>query len=339
MVTPNDDGCTLTGALSVTTEIRRGVTIIHGPSGCAHHNLSLLHALRAALDLALPPPVFSTDMTEREVIFGGEHLLEEAISLAAKRKPDVVFVLSTCVAATIGDDVDAVCRLPYGSPVVHIPTAGFLGGGFLTGHIQALISLSRFAGARKKGLAVNLVGEKTLEYEVDQHYREVQRLLSLLGVPVNVRFVCGATLDEIGHLGEASLNILRDPSVLPVGTHLYHELGIPWVDSFPIGINGTLRFLDSVGRSLSLDSSAAVASEDDFQKEMIREFTPLMGRKVMFRPPQGGDLHLQCGYELADLLDLDVREGGTPVPLPDPFPVGTSGIRRLLQRWRRNCHA
>ena len=339
MATPNDDGCTLTGALSVTTEIARCVTLIHGPAGCAHHNFSLLHALHASRDFALPPPVLSTDMTEKEVIFGGEQMLEEAVFCAAEKKPDLICVLSTCVAAAIGDDVEAVCRTPSVVPIVHIPTAGFLGGGFLAGHIQALISLSRFAGQCERVPSVNLIGEKTLEYEVDEHYREVVRLLTLLGAPVNVRFVCGATLDGIRRLGGASLNILRDPSMRPVGDHLHRELGIPYIDSFPLGLGGTLRFLELVGRQLSLDPSAAVAAEEALQKEVIGTFAPLRRKRVTFPAGPAAESASRFGYELADTLDLEVREGGNPVPLPDPFPVGTSGIRRLLHRWRRKCHA
>ncbi|OPX66280.1 MAG: light-independent protochlorophyllide reductase subunit B [Methanoregulaceae archaeon PtaB.Bin056] len=339
MATPNDDGCTLTGALSVTTEILRSITIIHGPAGCAHHNFSLLHALHASRDFAVPPPVISTDMTEKEVIFGGEHILEEAVFCAAEKRPDLICVLSTCVSAAIGDDVEAVCRIPSQVPVVHVPTAGFLGGGFLAGHIQALISLSRFARRREQVPSVNLIGEKTLEYEVDEHYREVLRLLTLLGVPVNVRFVCGVTLDEISHLGEASLNILRDPSMQPVGEHLRRELGIPYIDSFPLGLEGTLRFLDLAGRHLSIDPSAAVAAEEALQKEMIGAFTHLRRKRISFPAAPTDEYRSRFGYELADMLELEVREGGNPVPLPDPFPVGTSGIRRLLHRWRRRCHA
>ncbi|HOT03439.1 MAG TPA: nitrogenase component 1, partial [Methanolinea sp.] len=212
----------------------------------------------------------------------------------------------------------------------------------LAGHIQALISLSRFAGRCEQVPSVNLIGEKTLEYEVEEHYREVVRLLTLLGAPVNVRFVCGATLDGIRRLGRASLNILRDPSMRPVGDHLYRELGIPYIDSFPLGLEGTLRFLERAGRHLSIDPSAAVAAEEALQKEMIGTFAPLRRKRVTFSTAPKApttEYASRFGYELAEMLELEVREGGKPVPLPDPFPVGTSGIRRLLHRWRRKCHA
>ncbi len=339
MPIPHDDGCTLTGALSVTTEIERCATIIHGPAGCAHHNFSLLHALHAARDRVAPPALISTDMSEREVIFGGEHLLEEAIYEALSRHPGIICVLSTCVAATIGDDVDAICRVSHDIPVIHVPTGGFLGGGFLSGHIQALQSLSHLAERGERSLSVNLVGEKTLEYEVEEHYREISRILASMGVLVNTRFVCGTSLQEIRHLGYASLNILRDPSMVPLGITLEKELGIPFVDSFPLGMEGTIRFMEEVGAALSLNVSEAVGREESLQREMVQAFSSLKGKRIRFSTRYAEDGSSHPGYEIAAVLDLEIHKDGNPVPVPDPFPVGTHGIRRLLNRWMRGCHA
>ncbi|OPX68943.1 MAG: light-independent protochlorophyllide reductase subunit B [Methanoregulaceae archaeon PtaB.Bin108] len=339
MPTPRDDGCTLTGALSVTTEIRDCATIIHGPAGCAHHNFSLLHALHAARDRVAPPALISTDMSEKEVIFGGEPLLEETLLQALSHHPEIVCVLSTCVAATIGDDVEAICRVPRTTPVLHIPTGGFLGGGFLSGHMEALRALSRLAANGEKALSVNLIGEKTLEYEVSEHFREVSRILQSMGVPVNARFVCATSVPEIRRLGNASLNILRDPSMIPLGRSLEDDLGIPFIESFPLGMEGTLRFMEEVGEALSIETSHAIANEEALQHEMVRTFSSLKGKRVRFSTQYPADGSSRLGYELADLFDLEVHEEGNPVPVPDPFPVGTNGIRRLLHRWKRGCHA
>jgi len=54
------EGCTLTGALSVLTEVRDAVCIIHGPAGCAHHNFSLLHATLFSNDRLEVPRLLST---------------------------------------------------------------------------------------------------------------------------------------------------------------------------------------------------------------------------------------------------------------------------------------
>ena len=127
------EGCTLTGALSVTTEVTDGVTIIHGPAGCSQHNASLIHATLLDHDTPHLLRICSSDLDERGVIFGGEGALASCIREAAREEPPVIFVLSTCVVQAIGDDVAGVCRRDWGLPVIPVPSSGFLGGGFRTG--------------------------------------------------------------------------------------------------------------------------------------------------------------------------------------------------------------
>ncbi|MCQ8893141.1 MAG: nitrogenase component 1 [Methanolinea sp.] len=339
MTTHPDGGCTLSGALSVTTEIEGCITIIHGPRGCAHHNFSLFHALSVARRDPRLPVVVSSDLGERDVIFGGEEVLDAIIKKACERKPPLVCVLSTCVTGAIGDDVEAVCRGYSSPPVISIPTAGFLGGGFLDGHIQALKALTSLAKPAKKCRGVAIVGEKTLEYEREEHYKEVARLLSTIGIPVVTRFVSRSTAGAIARIGSPSLNILRDPSMVPVGKFLEKKFGTPYIESFPLGLGGTLRFLEEVGEYFSIDTSGAVAEEEARQKRILCEFASLRGQSISLRGPSGEPVDSPPCRDLAPAIGVSIREDGRPFPLPDPFPVGTAGVRRLLHRWRRCCHA
>ena len=77
-------GCTLTGALSVTTRVSDTITIIHGPKGCTHHNFSLLHATGSDNDRLIMPDLISTGMSESDIIFGGEGALERTLDAVAK---------------------------------------------------------------------------------------------------------------------------------------------------------------------------------------------------------------------------------------------------------------
>jgi len=339
MSTPRDSGCTLTGALSVTTEIEGSVTIIHGPSGCAHHNFSLLHALCAGRDDPRLPRVLSTDLAETDIIFGGEDALDAAIRRASGKNPSIICVLSTCVTGAIGDDVEAVCRGFSGIPVISIPTAGFLGGGFHQGHVQALMSLSSLAEDDGKIPSANLVGEKTLETERDEHFNEVRRLLAAIGIPICTRFVCRTSVGEISRLSRGGCNILRDPSMEGVGRFLEERFGTPFISSFPIGSRGTIQFLEEVGRVFSLDVSGAIAEEEARQARIFHEFRSLRGKRVRFCDPSGNRTDSEVCREVASAAGMSVHPEGYPVPVPEPFPVGTEGIRRLLYRWRRACRA
>ncbi len=336
------EGCTLTGALAVVTEIRDAVCIIHGPAGCTHHNFSLLHATLLGNDTVAVPRLLSTGLSENEIIFGGEDALERCIGRAHEvlPSPASLFVLSTCIVDTIGDDVYGVCTREWDLPVVPIRTAGFLGGIFQTGVSNALLAAATLAGpCSQQDAGVTLIGEKNLESDVDENYAEMVRLLAYFDLPVNLRFVRDIATRDVARLGAGSLNILREPALRPVGEELMHRHGTPFVESFPAGLAGTRRFLEEVGRLTGQDSRDPVHEEAAYQKEILAEFADLAGTRIRFDrfSPMLEEDGEGRGIvaELVETLDLRLTQDGIPLPAPYPAPVGTAGIHRMLHRWQR----
>ena len=331
-------GCTLTGALSVTSRICDAATIVHGPKGCSHHNFSLLHATWLDNDEVLLPDLVSTGLTEQDIVFGGEAALSTALDNAAGRDVKAVFVLSTCIVETIGDDVEAVCEQEYGIPVIHIPTAGFLGGTFQDGVNNALITLAGSAEPCARVTGVNIIGEMNLEYEVEENYAEIARLLGCLGLPVSLRFVHDIPFDRIFRLGAAQLNILRNPALVPVGQYLEERFGTPFIPSFPHGLSDTIAFLESVARRCGIDGHKAVEQERALQTEMIAAFGDLHSSRATLGNTWQGLEGLAAAEELAGVLGISPHGGGE-IRLPVSSAVGTAGLRRMLHRWRRAIHA
>ncbi|HII99031.1 MAG TPA: oxidoreductase [Methanoregula sp.] len=332
-------GCTLTGALSVTTHVRDAVSIIHGPRGCAHHNFSLLHATGLDNDLAVIPDLVSSALGESDIVFGGEDALFRTIHAVCERDVSAVFVLSTCIVDTIGDDVEAVCAREYGVPVIPVSTAGFLGGTFHDGVNKALISLAGIAPPIEHDRSVNIIGEMNLEYEVEENFAEVLRLLTLLGIPAGIRFVHNLRFDEIGMLGGAQLNILRDPSLVPVGEFLKARFGTPYISSFPHGLSGTLTFLKSVADACRVDGSRAMGIEQALQGEILADFADLGRSRAVFFGPVTDPVSFLAAQEAADALHIRVGSDPGACPLPVHPAVGTAGVKRMLHCWRRTLHA
>jgi len=344
-------GCTLTGALSVTTHVRNAVSVVHGPNGCTHHNFSLLHATSLDNDDIIVPSLVSSGLTETDIIFGGEQALDRTLDAVMGNDPDAIFVLSTCIVDTIGDDIGMVCRKERGVVVIPVPTAGFLGGSFQNGVNNALIALAGIAapgnktGDRNTGcdrgkiLSVNIIGEKNLEYEVDGNYAEVSRLLSAIGVPVNIRFVHNLPMEQIALLGAARLNILRDPALIPVGEYLKKRFGIPYLPSFPSGISSTTAFLETVAGACGVECWNAVADEQVLQDTTLAEFADLSGSTVSFENIHADQDCIRTVRTVAQALKVKIKKTGCRVPLPTTPPVGVSGVRRMLHRWRCTIHA
>ncbi|MDD1673338.1 MAG: oxidoreductase [Methanomicrobiales archaeon] len=330
------EGCTILGALSVTTGVKDALSIVHGPNGCAHHNFSLLHATLATDTDSRFPHIVSTHLSEDDIIFGGEEALERAIREGLERDVGGIFILNTCIVDTIGDDTAAVCRKSWRVPVIYLPTAGFLGGGFSRGMLNALQTLAIHAKPREKvPRAVSLIGEKNLEYEVEENYTEISRLLESLGLHVYLRFVRDITIADLTEISRSGLNILREPELMPLGDLLRQRYGTPFVDRFPRGFIGTLTFLQDVARTLGIPCEDAVAYEMEHQTRVLAKFQDLEGIAVHL----GRDTSNSFLREMVDLLGMFERNDGIHLPIPIPEPVGTGGVERLFHHWRRTICA
>jgi nitrogenase molybdenum-iron protein alpha/beta subunit len=299
-----------------------------------------LHATGLDNETVALPDLVSTALCESDIVFGGEGALIRTLESVAERGVDAIFVLSTCIVDTIGDDVCAICSREYGMPVIIVPTAGFLGGTFQSGVANALCAI---AGAAKPGPGndgVNIIGEKNLEYEVEENYAEVTRLLGMIGIPVNLRYVHDITFDEIGMLGAGRLNILREPALIPVGNYLKQRFGTPFIPTFPLGLSGTLSFVEAVAETFGIDSSRVVEKERLFQRDTLAGFSDLTGLTVSFDPRMSDPEGMNSSSEVAEALQIQRETPGTTGILLGPgTPVGTTGVRRMLHRWRRQLHA
>jgi nitrogenase molybdenum-iron protein alpha/beta subunit len=273
-------------------------------------------------------------------VFGGEGALLRTLDAVAERDVESIFVLSTCIVDTIGDDVAAICSREYGVPVVIVPTAGFLGGTFQNGVANALCAIAGTADPCPVHDCVNIIGEKNLEYEVEENYAEVIRLLDMLGIPVNIRYVHDIGFDEIGSLGAARLNILREPALMSVGNYLNERFGTPFIPSFPLGLSGTIMFVEVVAGTFGIDSSRVVEKERLFQRNTLDGFSDLNGMSASFDPAMSDPDGVSSSSEVAEAVRMRMNKPGmSGVSLGPGTPVGTTGVRRMLHRWRRQLHA
>ncbi len=121
--------CVYCGARVVLNPVADALHLVHGPIGCASYTCDIRGSLNNGKSLYREG--FSTDMREKDIIFGGETKLAAALDeLIPKYQPPVVFVYSTCVVGIIGADLNAVCKTAaekYGIPVLPVQSSGFVG--------------------------------------------------------------------------------------------------------------------------------------------------------------------------------------------------------------------
>ena len=129
------------------------------------------------------------------------------------------------------------------------------------------------------------------------------------------------------------------PHSFPVGEYLKERFGTPYIPAYPVGITGPVAFLESVAGACGIDYRRAVDEEHALRQETLDDFADLAGAGISFAPlppdPEGS----RAAQDIAQALRLDITPSGCPVPVPVTPPIGITGVRRLLHRWRRALHA
>jgi len=151
--------CVFCGSRVVLYPITDALHVVHGPIGCAAYTWDIRGALSSGRQIHRLS--FSTDLQERDVVFGGEPKLYNALAeLIDAYKPKAAFVYSTCIVGVIGDDVDAVCRrvsAEKGIDVLPVNSEGFNGtkkDGYKVA-CEALFKLVGTGSAEKPTLPTN----------------------------------------------------------------------------------------------------------------------------------------------------------------------------------------
>lgn len=127
--------CTMTGVWRAVAYDQGCVVIFHSPAGCAHvaSTMDLGNHYRITADgcpeKGDPVPLISSNLREKDSIFGGIERLHECIAYAVKTcHPECLVIASSCVAGVIGDDVDEEAREAeetYGIPVLSMAFPAF----------------------------------------------------------------------------------------------------------------------------------------------------------------------------------------------------------------------
>ncbi|MDR3358520.1 MAG: nitrogenase iron-molybdenum cofactor biosynthesis protein NifE [Desulfovibrio sp.] len=248
--------CVYCGARVVLNPITDAFHIVHGPIGCASYTWDIRGSLTSGSTLFRN--AFSTDLQERDIIFGGAEKLAAAIDEVMQTyKPKLIFVYATCIVGVIGDDVDAVCRKAeeqYGNRVIPVKAPGFAGHkaeGYRMA-CNALLALLKPHAASTRRLGINILGDYNLAGEmwiIKNYMREI-------GVPVIGSFTGDACCETLLLAPQAFLNVVQCAgSMLYLAQRMEEQFGIPWIKASFFGIEDTTNAIMNIAE-LSGDKGA-----------------------------------------------------------------------------------
>jgi nitrogenase molybdenum-cofactor synthesis protein NifE len=242
--------CVFCGSRVVLYPIADALHLVHGPVGCAAYTWDIRGSLSSGPELHRLS--FSTDISEREVIYGGEKKLHSALTeLIAAYRPKAAFVYATCIIGLIGDDVQAVCakvEAEAGIPVIPVHSEGFRGTK-KDGYKAASEALYRLIGKDDatpvSPQGINILGDFNLAGEtwiIKEYYRQ-------MGIEVVSCITGDGRVAEIGRSHRAALNVVQcSGSMTYLAKMMEETYHIPFKRVSYFGIEDTAEALYSVAR-------------------------------------------------------------------------------------------
>lgn len=235
--------CVFCGARVVLNPVTDAVHLVHGPIGCATYTWDIRGSLSSGSEMYRQS--FSTDLKEKDVIFGGERKLSTCIDeIVIKYHPPAIFVYATCVVGVIGDDIVGVCKeasRKHGIDIIAVESSGFISGNKIVGYRAAADALLRLITPKngkviEKTRKLNFLGE----YNLGGEKWLIERYLQEIGIGINVAFTGDSTVTSLKQAPGACLNIVQcTGSMHWVAKNLESVFGIPYIDVNFFGAGNT----------------------------------------------------------------------------------------------------
>ncbi|MEW6009740.1 nitrogenase [Methanobacterium alkalithermotolerans] len=253
--------CALGGAYGTALGVYGLVPLLHAGLGCGLGQL--FGQLYAGGQNAGGPvggtSTATTGLVEEHVIFGGEDKLRKLINASNEvYEGDGFVVISGCIPALIGDDVDAVIREYQNDiPIFHINAPGFNGNSYEGYELffEALIDQILTPLPTKKGV-VNILGVVPYQHIFWKgELLTIKKLLENIGLKPNIIFTEANGFEKLKNLPAAEYNIVLSTwNGHRTAKKLEEKFGIPSITfpSVPLGPKQTSHFLRTVGKKLDI---------------------------------------------------------------------------------------
>lgn len=293
--------CKLSGAVFSVSEIASAVPLIHGPTGCAFHQRLTPWRMFASVCNAE-----STNLSENDVIYGGERKLREGIMRAYRTyNPSLIVVLPTCVSGLIGDDISGICqdiRSAIRCNIVYVNSEGFAHRGRVMDDNRTNAISSSWAayqssatleheinGCGQEEVARALVDQLMEEQDVlddkvnielngkcrisfKRRLGEMKRILENIGLGINATLLAG-TVDEIKHAPAASINIVTHNRM--AAERMKERFGTKIFRKSPNhnGIDGIEKFYIDIASNFGLagEAESVLKREKEFASDMLKK--------------------------------------------------------------------
>ncbi len=268
------NSCALHGALQLFEAIEGVIPVIHSTSGCGVQHYLGVTRLSGGNDPFSSPPVSSSNIAEKHVVFGGGSRLREQLKNTVKVvQGDLYAIVTGCSTEMVGDDIPAMARegREQDWPVVYANTPGFSGDVHHGYHLAVKALIEQLPGIWKRTgeFQTRMVNVWGIIPNQDPFWRgnlqELGRLLEGIGLVPNLLLGSEQGIAAWKQIPEAALNlVLSHWGKLPAGL-LEQLYGTPSIilEGVPVG-SAAVPLLRRLTEQLKLDQ---IRSEEFITRE------------------------------------------------------------------------
>ncbi len=295
-------GCVLAGINDVLGAIDRVCPILHSGPGCCMQTTAAEQGQSGNKSSCFVEGVSipSSNMLEREVVFGGIRKLETTIQGSIEViDADAYFVLTGCTAGIIGDDIVNVTEKfrEDDYPVYGIDTPGFAGDSNLGYEVIWNTFIDQvIEEAPKDEKLVNIFGIVPYHDPFwSGNLEELKRILEKLGLKVNTFFTDHQGIDVIRTCSAAALNIeeqVINEVIRSEEDYVYHYLAqsigvVSWKRFAVVGdANSAVGITRYLANDYSFTPKLVIVSEPLFRAEDREKIEKQVTELEYARPPR-----------------------------------------------------
>lgn len=329
-------GCATSKAACMTVLIQDAAVISHGPVGCASclHEFAFTYRVNSPLrgvERPTPRKIYSTNLQEKDTVYGGNAKLASAIrEVHARSGANAIFVLTTCAAGIIGDDVESVCdeaEEELGIPVVAIFCEGFRSKVWTTGFDAAYHGIARKLIAKPRERRTDIIN--VINFWGSDVFKDWFEPFG-----ATPRYITPyATTDGLKYASEAAATVQACSTLGSyLGAVLEQDFGVPEIPSAPpYGIAQTDRWFRALGKVLGKEDVAErviAQKKAEYLPKIAALREKLAGKSAYVT---AGAAH---GHALLDILgELGMKATGAAIFHHDPiYDSGRPENDQLAQR-------
>lgn len=280
------------GILRTLASIRDAVVIEYG---CMGHMMYGRMFLNKA-GVSGVAKTYSTHIDEADISLGDTNRLNRAIAeIVEKDKPKVIFLLPSSVPEVIGTDLSAISR-ELQPQYPDIPIIPFKYGGFdvfgYRGVQEALLLLAKTLSVDiEKSLVpkFNIIGSCADLFRFQADAEEITRIMEgAFGIKPSCIMTSHTSVDEIRHMGEASINLVIRREGISTAEYLQKKFNTPYLVGRPYGVKGTIQWIQEIEKILNISMDQKfIDQEEEIIKKQSTPTIPILAHVLRSHPEEG----------------------------------------------------